>query len=103
MNDPKLFLINHYIEGARMIGVLDEIAARNLYIVIEFQQLQNDGMTVDDISIKLEDKYHIGIEAIKKICYPQGEKKVITEKVITEFIGVKRKPRRVHPDRKRRR
>jgi hypothetical protein len=102
MDDPKLFIINHYIEGARMIGVLDETAARNLYMVLEFRQMQNEGITVDDIATKLEDKYHVGVKAILKICYQQGEKKESTEKVITEFIGVKRKPRRVHPERKRR-
>lgn len=103
MNDLNLILINHYIDGARKIGVLDEIAARNLLMQIEFQTRMNEGENSEQLIAEFAEKYYLSETQIGKIIYPRGEKKELTTNIILKQLNIKKHIRRTSYNHRRNR
>lgn len=62
-------------EISREIGILDEISYRNKQIRLDFEKFKKEypDFTVEQIMLKLQDKYYLGLEQLTKIIYSKDE------------------------------
>ena len=113
----KLLAVKNAAEHARIYGICDETAYRDLTIKIEFEQMKIDApnLSVEElIKILMRKKWaeqFLAYETIRDICYPRGEKKEkmemairLAEEVATSApqknITIERKQRRSYPRRR---
>ena len=84
----KLIAVKNAAEHARIFGICDETAYRDLQIKIEFEQMkiEHPNSSVEElIKILMQKKWaeqYLAYETIRDICYPRGEKKERVEMAI---------------------